>query len=195
MFAEGLWGLDSTTPGSFTANSTNQFVVIDAAGWQTMSMMLQTLNWTFKVLFSSSVLCVVTVFWCFLLVSRLPGRHFPKASLGRFPLFFPVHFHHVEVQIPRKAIAIAWSLELPKSLYVHAVHVTRRFGPGTRFRWKSEGQNRWHRSHLLDYIKPSVGTHLLESFGDCTILRDIRSGDTMWYPNTSCWNGGTHGHS
>ena len=89
MFAEGLWGLDSTTPGSFTASSTNQFVVIDAAGWQTMSMMLQTLNWTFKVLFSSSVLCVVTVFWCFLLVSRLPGRHFPKASLGRFPLFFP----------------------------------------------------------------------------------------------------------
>ena len=58
---------------------------------------------------------------------------FQRQAWEDFRFFFPVHFHHVEVQIPRKAIAIAWSLELPKSLYVHAVHVTRRFGPGPGF--------------------------------------------------------------
>lgn len=44
-------GLIPQPLGSFPASSTNQFVMIDAAGWQTMSMMLQTLSWTFKVCF------------------------------------------------------------------------------------------------------------------------------------------------
>ena len=151
--------------GSFPASSTNQFVMINAAGWQTMSTMLQTLSWTFKV-------CFLLRFFAWSQSFGVFERGFKASSLtlskgkqeGRFPFFFPVPFHHVEVQIPRKAIAIAWSLELPKSLYVHAVHVTRRFGRGTRFRWKSEGQNRWHRSHSLDYIKPCVGTHLFGVF-------------------------------
>lgn len=151
--------------GSFPASSTNQFVMIDAAGWPTMSMMLQTLHWMFKV-------CFLPVFWCFFSGSKASFLTLSKGKQGgRFPFFFPVPFHHVEVQIPRKAIAIAWSLELPKSLYVHAVHVTRRFGRGTRFRWKSEGHNRWHRSHSLGYFKPSVGTHLLESFGFEVVTR------------------------
>ena len=157
-------GLIPQPLGSFPASSTNQFVMIDAAGWQTMSTMLQTLSWTFKVCFLLQFFAWSQSFGVFYWFQGFLW-HFPKASLGRFPFFFfRSNFHHVEVQIPRKAIAIAWSLELPKSLYVHAVHVTRRFGPGTPFRWKSEGQNRWHRSHSLGYKK------LLESFGDCTML-------------------------
>ena len=62
---------------------------------------------------SSSFLCVVTVFRCFFSGFKVPFDTSPKGKLGKISVFFSVHFHHIEVQIPRKAIAVTWSLELP----------------------------------------------------------------------------------
>jgi len=176
-------GLIPQPLGSFPASSTNQFAMIDAARWQTMSTMLQTLTWTFKVCFLLRCFAWSQSFGVFYWFQGFLFDTFQRQAGGKISFFFPVPFHHVEVQIPRKAIAIAWSLELPKSLYVHAVHVTRRFGRGARFRWKSEGQSRWHRLYKAlcrKWWHDVISQHLVLEWGHSWAL--------MGTPRNCSWN-------